>query len=156
MYLWCMFEVASPVPLLLHTFQKRLQEFSSKSLPLLSIASGVVSSASLVRRYLIISSLLELMDKLVALPARRLSISGRMYGLPVRNIRVSGESWRIWLSELRSLTRCSGTYSSRASMYMNMGSLEEVIGSIFTLSESRDPRPPMAFFLVSVCSRYLR
>ena len=113
---------------------------------LLSIASGVVSSSNLEWRYLIISSLLVLIGRLVTLPARRLVISGRMCGLPVTNILVAGDSWRILFSESRSLIRCPGTHSSRASMHMNVCFVEEVVCNIFTMFGSRGLRPPIEFF----------
>ena len=67
------------------------------------------------------------------------------------NIRLPGECRRIWFGELRSLARYSATHSSanlstsRASKYMNAGSPEEAVRSIFTIFESRSLGPPMTF-----------
>jgi len=60
----------------------------------LSIASEVVSADSLLWRYVIISSLLGLLDMLATLSPRCVLISGRMCGLPVTNIQVPGGCWR--------------------------------------------------------------
>ena len=65
------------------------------------------------------------------------------------NIRVQGDVSRICFSELRSLTRCATAHSSHASMHINVRSEDVMAWSIFTISGSRGPRPPMTILCSS-------
>ena len=110
-----------------------------------SMAFGVSSSRSLTRRYLIISSLLGHRDTLINRPPRRFSTSARIW-VPVMNIRAPGDLSRIWFSEPLILSQYTAAHSSRASMHTNMRCEDVMSCSIFTISVSYGPRPPMAFF----------
>ena len=111
-----------------------------------SMASGVSSSPSLTRRYLMISSLLGHRDTLITFPPRHFSISPRIWGLPVMNILVLRDFSRICFSESRILTRWTAAHSSKASIHTNVRYEDVMVCSIFTISRSCGPRPPMAFF----------
>jgi len=98
------------------------------------------------RRNMMMSPLVGVMDLVAALPARCFSTSPWTCGLPVRNIRAPREFLRIWLSESRSLTRCPGGHSSRASMHINVRREDEISCRNSTISESASLWPPMTFF----------
>ena len=119
--------------------------FSRMSISRLSsMASGVSSSLSLARKYLMISDLLGPIDILIISPGKLFSISARIWDLP--DIRVPGDfSQGFVFSEPRILIRCTATHSSRASMHMNVR-CEVIACSIFTISGGRDALPSIAFF----------
>ena len=111
-----------------------------------SIALGIVSSFNFARSNVMISFLVDIIDLVAALPARRPSTSPRTCGLPVRNSRLPGDLWRIWLSKVRSFARCSARHSSMASMHINVGRENMTSYKNSTISQSISFWLPMIFF----------
>ena len=110
------------------------------------MASGVSSSLSLIRRKLMISSLVGPEDTPVTRPARRISIPARILALPVTNIRTPGDFSVIFFNYSKSRNRCTAVHSSGASMTINVGMVDVMSCRIITISLSCGLRPQRAFF----------